>query len=158
MCGIIKCRIVYDKEIKEVTFQPYTQKPIRSLVLVEAGNIEYPYKYLDRSGIVQLQKGHQDYDEIILVKNGCITDTSYSNLAFLSGDEWFTPAEHLLNGTCRQRLVDQGALQEIRITPRDLFRYSHVSLINAMLDLGEVVLPIKEVKSLQDLSMGLDFG
>lgn len=140
--GIFKCRIVYDREFREVEFLPYTPKQIRTIRLVEAGDLTYPFKYNDRSGIEKLKTHHRKYDEIILVQQGCITDTSYSNLAFLSGKRWFTPSVPLLNGTCRQRLIDQGTLIPIQITLDSLSRYSHISLINAMLDLEDIIFPI----------------
>ncbi|MFC2101382.1 aminotransferase class IV [Bacteroidota bacterium] len=144
--GIYKCRIVYDQELKRIQFSPYTPRQIRKLKLVDAGSLEYPFKYLNRSGIEQLQKGHADFNEIILVKNGYITDTSFSNLAFLSDNKWFTPDNPLLNGTCRQRLIDKGIIRPIPITPDNLCSFKFVSLINAMLDLNDTVLPIEAIE------------
>ena len=44
-----KVRIVYDREIQSVEFQPYQIKPIESIQLFEIENkIDYSYKYLDR--------------------------------------------------------------------------------------------------------------
>ncbi|MBL7139067.1 MAG: aminotransferase class IV [Bacteroidales bacterium] len=143
--GVFKCRIIYGIQIEQVAFFPYTPKPIHTLVLVYADSFEYPFKYADRSGIKRLLHDHGTFDEIILVKNECITDTSFSNLAFLSGATWFTPVEPLLNGTCRQRLMDQGVLKTRVIKPSDLPQFSHVSLINAMLDLTDLMLPVKAI-------------
>jgi len=144
--GIFKCRLLYDTKIRNIEFLPYSIKPIRSIRLVNADNLEYPYKYADRSGFEQLQKENPDVDEIILIKNGNITDTSYSNLAFLSGHKWFTPSEPLLNGTCRRRLIHHGVLTPIRISSNDLTKFSHVSLINAMLDLSDILLPVEAIE------------
>jgi 4-amino-4-deoxychorismate lyase len=145
--GIVKCRIVYDREIQTIDFLPYFPKAILSLKLVRAESLEYQFKYLDRSVIEQLLADHKDYDEIILVKNGCITDSSYSNLAFRAGEDWYTPDEPLLRGTCRQRLIEAGILHPVKIRPEDVYQYSHVSLINAMLDLEDMTLPIQSIKS-----------
>ncbi|MBE0647718.1 MAG: aminotransferase class IV [Bacteroidales bacterium] len=143
--GIFKSRIIYDQVIREVEFRPYSEKVIRTIRLVKADHLEYPFKYLDRSGIEQLQKEHPGFDEVIFVKNGLITDSSFSNLAFLSGNKWFTPDQPLLDGTCRQRLIDVGELHPVQITYTDLVSYSHVSLINAMIDLKRVILPIEVI-------------
>jgi 4-amino-4-deoxychorismate lyase len=86
-----------------------------------------------------------DCDEIILVKNGLITDTSYSNLAFFDGVQWYTPEHPLLNGVRRQALLKQKRVREKRITPDELGSFVKLSLINAMLDLGEVEVPCTSV-------------
>lgn len=143
--GIRKCRIIYGNEIKTVEFMHYIQKTVRNFKLVEADNLDYKMKYLDRSDIDELQNKYPDYDEIILVKNGRITDTSFSNLAFLSGKQWFTPDEPILHGTCRQRLIDHQILFPMRICPGDLRLFSHVSMINAMLGLGDCMLPVGSI-------------
>ncbi|MBN1199163.1 MAG: aminotransferase class IV [Bacteroidales bacterium] len=143
--GIFKCRIVYDRDFREIEFLTYTPKRIDSLHLVEAENLKYPFKLLDRSGIETLQKDFRESEEIILVQKGVITDTSYSNLAFLSENQWFTPDKPLLNGTCRQRLISQGMLTQTRITPETIALYSHVSLINSMLGLTDLMLPVSSI-------------
>jgi len=145
--GEVKCRLVYGRHIEHVDFLPYARKTIHSLVLMEAGSLEYPFKYLDRSGIEQFQRSRREYDEVLFVKNGAITDSSYCNLAFLSGETWYTPSEPLLHGTCRERLIHARLIQPCRITPDDLPDFSHVSLINAMLDLTDLVIPVDSIIS-----------
>jgi 4-amino-4-deoxychorismate lyase len=51
----------------------------------------------------------------------------------------------LLNGVKRQALLASGVLIEKTITIDDLAQYECVSLINAMLDPGEVVVPITNI-------------
>lgn len=144
--GIYKCRVVYHEGVSFIEFLPYTQKRIRSIRLVQADGLRYPFKYLDRSGIESLLAANVEYDEILIVRDGLITDSSFSNVALLSGRIWFTPETPLLEGTCRQRLVDLGVLHPIRIGVQDIRQYSHISLINAMMGLGEMVLPIKSLE------------
>ncbi|MFH1296040.1 MAG: aminotransferase class IV [Bacteroidota bacterium] len=144
--GVFKCRIIYGIQIEKVEFLLSIPKPIHSLVLVNADSLEYPFKYVDRSDIERLLDDHRAFDEIILVKQECITDTSFSNLAFLSGTTWFTPVEPLLHGTCRQRLMDQGILKKKVIKPSDLPQFSHVSLINALLELTDLMLPVNAIE------------
>ncbi len=71
---------------------------------------------------------------MLLVKQGFITDSSYCNIAFREGDQWFTPDKPLLNGVQRQYLLDQEIIrkQEIRLT--DLSKFSSFKLFNAMID------------------------
>lgn len=131
-----KCRIIYGEEIDSVELIPYQIKPIHSVRLVENNEIEYPFKFTDRSAF-ELMKDSVTEDEIIIVKNGQITDTSYSNLVFFDGGKWITPSSYLLNGTMRQSLLESGKISEEEINPKDLNRFLKFKLINAMMDLDE---------------------
>ncbi len=132
--GIVRCNVVYEKDIQEITFKFYEKRIIRSLKLVTCDNIDYPFKYCDRSLLGRLFELREDCDEIIIVKNGFITDTSISNLIFFDGLDWFTPENPLLNGTCRQRLIATGLIRERKIATGDLSGYTGCKLINAMRD------------------------
>ena len=114
--GCSKLRFVYDKEgIHDITCTLYTCREIRSLHLVYDDNISYPYKSTDRSALNELKKQQGDCDEILIVRNNHLTDTSYTNIALYDGKQWFTPSIPLLCGTMRQRLLDCGLLQEREI-------------------------------------------
>ena len=80
-----------------------------------------------------------DADEVVIVKNGLLTDTSYSNIALFDGQRWVTPRHPLLQGTMRQSLLDTGQLVERDIRDDEGGRYEKVSLINAMMPLGRCV-------------------
>ena len=90
------------------------------------------------------QKG--DSDEIIIVKHGLLTDTSFTNLAIYDGDRWITPKRPLLLGTKRAALLDKGIIQEADITLNDLQNAVKVSLFNAMIEFGEREVPIGNVR------------
>lgn len=136
--GVVKCRIVYGKAIEEMTFIPYAPRQINSLQLIESTeNIDYHLKYADRAPLINLLEQKNGCDEILIVQNGAITDTSYSNVAFFDGRQYVTPDTFLLNGTRRQHLLQTGLITEMRITPSDLSRFQRVVLINAMLGLEE---------------------
>ena len=75
-----------------------------------------------------------DCDDIIIVRKGLLTDTSYANIAFWDGHRWITPAEPLLAGTCRARLLDEGWLVEGAIRSKDLPGFSRIRIFNAMMD------------------------
>ncbi|MEM9832141.1 MAG: aminotransferase class IV family protein [Bacteroidota bacterium] len=141
----VKCRIVYSKNIEEVTFAEYLPRRIRSLCLITHHNIQYDYKFADRRLINQLFSQRGESDDILIVKNGLVTDTSYSNVAFFDSQQWFTPHQPLLPGTTRARLLNEGVLKEREITPTDLSQFSHCSLINAMLPLGECMVHVNQI-------------
>jgi 4-amino-4-deoxychorismate lyase len=134
--GIWKCRVDYDTEIRSIKFEPYVPRRIERLRLVECNGISYPYKYSDRSAIEAL-KSHSASEEILIVKNGLISDTSFSNIIFYDGTKWVTPITPLLNGVRRQQLLNDGVICEHHIFPDDLKHFTKARLINAMLDITD---------------------
>lgn len=145
--GVFKARIVYDNtgKVLEQSLTPYTPKKVRTLRLVDCDDIDYSLKYADRTMLNTLAAMAGSADEIIIVRHGKLTDTSYSNIALYDGENWFTPRYPLLRGTMRQRLLDEGVIQETDITPADLRRYRQVSLINAMMPLGTCCADTKSI-------------
>lgn len=144
--GLVKLRFVYDEAgIHDISCTPYKRKEIHSLRLVTANNIDYRYKSVDRSALNQLKEKQGECDEILIIRNNHITDTSYTNVALYDGKQWFTPSTPLLRGTMRQSLLDGGLLQERELLVSDLPNYKQISLFNAMMELGEVVLPVNKI-------------
>jgi 4-amino-4-deoxychorismate lyase len=142
-----KCRIVYDNEIQSIEFSDYKPRQISSLKLVEADDaLDYHLKYLDRKELTQLQSLRGDCDEVLIVKNGHITDTSYSNVVFTDGKHFVTPDTYLLPGTMRAHLLKTGAITEAPIRVEDIKRYTHITLINAMMPLNTIpFIPINKI-------------
>lgn len=144
--GLAKLRFVYDEAgIHDISCTPYTRKNIHFLRLVTANDIDYRYKSVDRSALNQLKEKQGDCNEILIIRNKHITDTSYTNVALYDGKQWFTPSTPLLQGTMRQSLLDGGLLQERELLVSDLPNYKQISLFNAMMELGEVVLPVNKI-------------
>jgi 4-amino-4-deoxychorismate lyase len=144
--GTVRCSILYGPGIQSITFSAYTKKHVRSLKMVVCDSIDYHLKYADRSLLSSLLAGRGAADEIVVVRSGFMTDTSMSNLIFFDGVRWSTPANPLLKGTCRNRLVAGGLLEERDIRPQDLNRYVGFKLINAMRDPGnEEMIPVSEI-------------
>ena len=131
--GIYKCRIVYDHQSKVVEFLPYTFKAITSLKLVVDDTILYDHKYADRSRINQLMGKKEHCDDILIVKQGWVTDASYANIVFMREGCWYTPKRCLLKGTMRERLLQSGTIIEEEITISDIVNFEKFKLINAML-------------------------
>jgi 4-amino-4-deoxychorismate lyase len=134
--GLYRCKVFYDKEIKKIEFFPYTPKKIKSLKLVEA-NINYPYKHIDRSNIEALIK-KDEADDIVIIKNGYITDTSIANIALFFENRWYTPKEPLLKGTTRDRLIKSRFLIPANLTKTDIKKAKKIALMNAMIGFCEV--------------------
>ena len=141
-----KARVVYGAQgVEAIEYAPYKMKEIHSLKVVEDDSIDYTYKSTDRSALNALAAQKGDCDEIIIIKNGLITDTSFTNLALFDGNRWLTPKHPLLLGTKRAQLLEAGIIEEADLTPEDLKKAEKVSLFNAMIDFGELVIGIRRV-------------
>jgi 4-amino-4-deoxychorismate lyase len=132
--GLYRCRVVYDAHSFAVSYHSYEKRSIKKLKLVYDDTISYDKKYEDRRSIDKLFATKGACDDILIVKNGFITDTSIANIALKQGDTWFTPISPLLQGTTRQRLLDTNQLRTRQIRPEELGEYSAVALMNAMID------------------------
>ena len=149
--GTVRCRVLYDHTLREITFTPYCKRRIERLIAVDAGAMDYAFKYADRSPLARPQIPLAETDELLFVRNGCVTDTSYTNLILRRGDELVTPDTFLLDGTCRRRLLRTGRMRTARVRLSDLPAYDELLLVNAMMPLDEAIrLPISAVHS--DLS------
>lgn len=138
--GIVKCRVIYDTRIQYISFQPYQFREIDSMRLVDGKDIIYPFKSEDRTGLNQLYARRGSCDEILIVKNGFITDTSFSNIVLEDRSGYFyTPNTYLLNGTRRQQLLHDGRIQEIAVSINDLCCYEWLYIINAMIGLDDCI-------------------
>jgi len=136
--GLFRCRVVYSSEIENIEFHPHVFRKIESLKLVEDNSIDYHLKFTDRKKLNELFEKRGDCDDILIVKNGCITDSYIANVVFFDGCEWWTPSTPLLHGTRRAQLIEEGKIKVCRITPNDLHRFEKAGLINAMQDLNEM--------------------
>ncbi|MGM0533664.1 MAG: aminotransferase class IV [Campylobacterota bacterium] len=136
-----RAKVVYDENgIRDVETSSYAFSPIRCVTPVTA-RIEYAYKYCDRSAIDALKQGR---DEILMVTNNMVTDTSIANVAFYDGRVWHTPKTPLLQGTQRARLLDQKRLQPADIALDDLQNFQKMAVMNALA--GFVILPKFQIK------------
>lgn len=131
--GLYKCRVVYTQQIESVECIPYELKTVNSLKVVYDHDIEYAHKYHDRNKINGLFNQRQYCDDILIVKNGFVTDSSYSNIIFYDGINWLTPHSPLLKGTMRQFLLDTAEIKAAPIQIQDIPGFKSFRLINAML-------------------------
>ena len=144
--GLFRCRVVYSSEIEKIEFVPHQFREIKTLKLVEDNDIEYDFKFADRNELDNLFAKRGNCDDILIVKNGSISDSYTANTVFSDGLKWWTPNTPLLAGTQRSRLLEEGKIFECSIAPGDISKYTFVALINAMWDLGELnPIPIKNI-------------
>jgi 4-amino-4-deoxychorismate lyase len=147
--GLFKLRIVYDLDKKIRTQMiPYAIPEIQDFQLVENNTYDYSFKFEDRKELEKM-KMKSKAEEIIIIKNNHITDTSYSNLLFLKGKDWYTPSTYLLNGVQRQHLLKTKKIKETEINIQNIRQFSHFQIINAMNDFSEnFIYPIDKIINL----------
>lgn len=130
-----KCRIVYKEKIESVEFTLYDKRLPNTIKLVTDDQIDYTYKYNNRERLKSLVE-NSNADEIVIVKNGFVTDTSRSNIVLSKGSRFVTPTTFLLEGTMRNFLLEEKIIVEEEVKAENLFEYDYLYLINAMLDLN----------------------
>lgn len=134
-CGLFKLRIIYSDNIEKIEFEKYKKKQVECLKIIISNTIEYNFKFANRVQLNELLSLRDDSDDIIIVKNGEFTDSSYSNLLFIKNGEYFTPISPLLKGTKRSYLIDNKIINPILITVKDLDKFEYCKIINSMIDI-----------------------
>jgi 4-amino-4-deoxychorismate lyase len=146
--GIYKCRVSYQDEILDVSFGEYQVPQIKTLQMVYSDEIEYEYKYLDRSLISELFEKRGTADDILIIRNGLLTDTSYANICLWHPERgWCTPMKPLLQGTMRASLLSENSIHPMDIRPEMLPDFEKVSLVNAMLLPGDLEIPVSGIRA-----------
>ena len=130
--GLFKLRFKYNKDSFSFETLQYTPSKIESLKFTEINSYSYDFKFTDRSGIDQAFNLRGDCDDVLMTKNGLLTDTSYCNILLFDGTDWITPAQPLFKGVQREYLLDQKMIKVREIHKGDLTLYIACQLINAL--------------------------
>lgn len=129
--GLFKWRMSYGFNGIRMDITPYSIKPIKTLQLVEHNTLEYGFKNEDRTELVQIsQSVHAD--DVLIVQNGFLTDTSYGNILLRKGKQWYTPSTYLLPGTMRTFLIASQQVLEMPITKNELKQFDAFKVVNAL--------------------------
>lgn len=135
---LLRCKVVYDdSEILSVDYFEYKRREIKSFKLLES-DIDYSKKYLDRSELDDIFLEKDRADEVIIIKNSLVSDTSIANIAIYDGTNWLTPKEPLLEGTTRRRYIKEAYIIEKDINVDMLMSAKKIALMNAMVDFYEI--------------------
>ncbi len=144
--GVFRCRVTYSETIDKIEFIPHHIREINTLKLVNSETVNYEFKFADRKKLNALFEKRGNCDDILIVKNGCITDSFTANPVFFDGKIWWTSDTPLLEGTQRAKLIEEGKISVCRITSSDLSKYKKVGLINALQNLEEM--PVTDIKNI----------
>lgn len=129
---LVRCRIDYNAESTQIQYFEYYRKIYRTFQPVICDEIDYGLKYADRTLLNSLFAQRKNCDEIIIIKNGKVTDCSIGNLIFRQGKKWYTPDTPLLLGTQREKLLQERKIQESTIFREDIVNFDEIKIINAM--------------------------
>jgi 4-amino-4-deoxychorismate lyase len=144
--GLYKCRVIYTDKKAEMEITPYVFRAVKTLRLLHDDTIEYNHKFQDRSRIDHLFEQRTGCDDILIIKNGLVTDTSYANIIFKRENDWITPISFLLPGTQRQYLLDRKIIREENIREKDLRTFTSLKLINSMMLMDGPEILVENVK------------
>jgi len=136
--GRWRCRFLYDEQSFTSEYLPYAPRAVTTLRLVEGGGIDYADKTTDRAALEALFAQRKGADDVLIVRDGLITDTSVANVACRIGGRWLTPSRPLLEGTARARLLAEGKLRCTDITPEMAAAAEAVAVMNALSGFVEV--------------------
>ncbi len=144
---LYKLRVLYDENSISTTYIPYKKREINEIIAIDGKNISYPWKYANRQMFDELRKGLNDKQEILIFKNGLLTDSSYSNVVLQKGNAFFTPETPLLKGVQREFLLSKNLIKPKSIHRNEVLNYDRIIFINAMMDLeAGINLPIEKVR------------
>lgn len=136
--GLFRCRVIYGEQIEKIEFHQHQYRTVNSLKLIKANDLDYHFKFTNREKLNALFEQRETCDDILIVKNGFITDSFIANVVFFDGRKWWTPDTPLLPGTQRARLIHEKKISVCPVTPADLPNYQKAGLINAMQDLDNM--------------------
>ena len=110
---LLRCKVIYNND--------------------EILDVEY-FTYKNRDALDKLFEKRDACDEVIIIKNNIVTDTSIANIAIYYENTWITSKNCLLKGTTRDRLINDKILIEKDITVEMLKEATKIALMNAMID------------------------
>jgi 4-amino-4-deoxychorismate lyase len=132
--GVHRVRIEYEKDVKSLTCRQYeVNREFNSFKIVHS-KLSYQYKFSNREELDSLVHKSNECDDIIIVKNGLLSDTSIANIALEVNGVWLTPQLPLLRGATRERLLDEGLLTCAHLTVKDLEKMEKFAIINSLLE------------------------
>lgn len=140
-----KCRVLYGESVEEISITPYRIRSVHSAMAVICDDIDYSFKYEERPALDKLFALREMCSEIIIIKNGLVTDAYYYNLLFEKSGRLFTPATPLLAGVQRQKMLSESSVQATDIKAEDMAKYDRVHFINALTLPGKAVISARDI-------------
>lgn len=146
--GTYKLRFLYSNQHFKLEIVPYIPKEIKTLQIVFDDTIQYGLKYTERTPLNNLQELRKNCDDVLIIKQKMVTDTTFCNILLRGKDEqWYTPTHCLLKGVQRAQLIRENKIIEQPISIFKLQEFTHFMLINSMMPPNiKNIYPIKNIK------------
>jgi 4-amino-4-deoxychorismate lyase len=136
---LYKCTLVYSDSLLSVKTAPYKLPTVNSMAIVNVENLDFSYKLEDRSELHKIRE-FTGADEVIIVRNGFVTNASTANLVFLDQEgTYLTPLHYIHSGTKRQFYLKQKKITTYPIKVTGIQDFQSVYLINSMIDLEDKI-------------------
>jgi 4-amino-4-deoxychorismate lyase len=132
-----RCKVIYSKKVESIEFFPLKPRTFKSFKIINS-DIEYPFKSTNREELNTLFEQREKCDDIIIVKDGLISDTTIANIAIFDGLKWYTPKNPLLYGTQRAKLLKDKMIIEKDIKLKDMKNIVHFAIINALVGFHKI--------------------
>jgi 4-amino-4-deoxychorismate lyase len=132
-----RCKVIYNTNLLSFELLPYKPKVFKSFKLIDS-DIDYTYKSTDREELNKLFKLRNNCDDILIIKDGLLTDTSIANIAIFDGEQWFTPKKPLLFGTQRAKLLEDKIVVEKDIKVKDIKNIVNFAIMNALIGFHKI--------------------
>lgn len=141
----LKLRILYNSDgVQHVQVSPYRVRIIQTIQIIDI-QFDYAQKSNNRDGINHAFALRGNCDDVLMIRDGLLTDTSYANVALYDGGQWYTPEVPLLTGCQRQSLLDQNQIIPKKIRIEALDSYPYLMLFNALIPYGRVIIPTSRI-------------
>jgi 4-amino-4-deoxychorismate lyase len=145
--GEYKCRFLYNAKNYAIELQNYDRRKIVSLkVIYTSFETTYDFKTIVRKKLDNLFALRASCDEIIIVKNGLVTDAYYYNLVFEKQGKFYTPTQPLLKGVMRSALLQENRIIPMDISVDDISNFEKIHLINALNPLGYLEVGVRDIE------------
>lgn len=132
--------------VESVRLVQYHLPEICGLKFVTIKSNFYQKKWADRSLLNQYKALLPQGVEPIFVLDNHLTDTTFTNILLERKGLLYTPSSPLLHGTKRCQLLEKGLIHATPLSTTEIVSYDRIHLINAMLDPGELTLPISSIQ------------
>jgi 4-amino-4-deoxychorismate lyase len=136
--GLFKVKVIYSNTIESVEYQTYTIKNHAKIKLLKDNLISYKFKDCVRTSLERDLILDDEIDDVIFIKNGKLTDASYSNIILFGQKKWWTPKSCLFQGVKRTSLISNKMVFEKDIKAEDIMQYEKIGFINAMRDFEKI--------------------
>lgn len=133
--GLFKWRISYNQYQHKSEIALYQPRVVNRISFYHLpADFDYSLKYTERLMFETIKAKYPLVDDVVLVKNGLLTDSLISNLVIemKNDSQLYTPSSPLLKGTHRKRLIESGKVVEREIRYDQLRDINSITFINAM--------------------------